>query len=178
MRSIKTMVFTLSLLGLAIAQASAAEVPSLAGTWVPDAAASSRTKELKKAPAPDAPPAPPAPSAAILEKLPGLRIVHAEPRLKIDFLETDGSVISTTEITTDGKENVNSRVGGALTHRSTSTWDGQVLKTSWSLVRGSAVVISGVDLQELTSPDTLVVTTTTEDSKSRSKSRIVYQRQR
>lgn len=105
-----------------------------------------------------------------------MRITHASPKLTIEFLEPDGAVISTTAVTTDGKEALNARAGGALTHRSTSAWDGDVLVTTWSLERAGAVVISGVDRLELTSSTTLVVTTTTEDSKSRSKSAIVYRR--
>jgi hypothetical protein len=163
------------LLGLTLA-ASGAERPSFSGTWRPDRSMSTQSKELKTTVNPNAPAAPPAASAAALEELPTLRITHAEPKLTLEFLETDGSVISTTAVTTDGKEALNARAGGALTHRSTSTWDGNVLVTTWSLERAAAVVISGVDRRELTSPTTLVVTTTTEDSKSRSKSVIVYHR--
>jgi len=162
---------------LALATASwAAAAPSLTGTWVPDPAASTHSKELKQAAEPGAPPAPPAPAQGIQDHLPVLRISHDEPRVKIDFLEDDGSVISTTELTTDGTENVNARAGGALTHKSTTAWDGTVLRTSWKLEQNARVVIAGTDASELTSPDTLVVTTTTEDSKSRSRSVIVYHR--
>ncbi len=164
---------------LIVTQASAsAQPPSLTGTWIPDPAASTQSKELKQTAEPGAAPAPPAPSGAIQEQLPTMRIQHSEPRLTIEFLDTDGSVISTTNITTDGKENLSTRAGGTLTHRSNSRWDGKVLKTDWKLERQKAVAISGVDQRELTSPDTLVTTTTTEDSKSRSRSVIVYHRQR
>ena len=176
MRQANTRYLALALLlGFALS-ALAADLPSFSGTWQPDRAASTQSKELKKTVDPNAPPAPPAPSAAIQEKLPALRITHAEPKLTIEFLETDGAVISTTAVTTDGKKALNARAGGALTHRSTSAWDGDILVTTWSLERAGAVVISGVDRLELTSPTTLVVTTTTEDSKSRSKSAIVYRR--
>jgi hypothetical protein len=105
-----------------------------------------------------------------------MRIQHVEPRLTIEFLEAQGGVISATAITTDGKENVNPRAGGALTHKSTSQWDGKVLRTTWKIEQDGRVVISGVDERTLTSPDTLVVKTTTEDSKSRSRSAITYHR--
>ncbi|HEY9421268.1 MAG TPA: hypothetical protein VIW92_07640 [Thermoanaerobaculia bacterium] len=165
------------LLGLTMT-ALAADRPSLSGTWHPDRAASAQSKELKTKVDPKAPPAPPAPSAGIQEDLPVMRVTHAEPKVTIEFLEDNGSVISTTAITTDGKDALNSRAGGALSHRSTSVWDGSVLVTTWSLEREGAAVISGVDRWELTSPTTLVVTTTTEDSKSRSKSAILYRRGR
>ena len=167
---------TLVLIG-GLAQAIVAvQPPTLTGTWIPDSAASTQSKELKQAVQPGAPPAPPAPPATIRDHLPTLRIHHGEPRLTLQFLDADGSVISTTEVTTDGKENMNSRAGGALVHRSTSRWDGNTLRTDWKIERDAAVVISGVDRTELTSADTLVVTTTTEDSKSRSRSTIVYHR--
>lgn len=175
MRASPVLLFTLAL--IATLASASAQPPSLTGTWIPDPAASTQSKELKRTVQPDAAPAPPAPSAAIQQQLPAMRIQHHEPRLTIDFLDSDGSVISTTGITTDGKENLSPRAGGALTHRSTSRWDGKVLKTDWRLEQQKAVmVISGVDQRELTSPDTLVVTTTTEDSKSRSRSVIVYYR--
>jgi murein DD-endopeptidase MepM/ murein hydrolase activator NlpD len=167
--------FTLAL--IATLESASAQPPSLTGTWIPDPAASTQSKELKKTVQPGAAPAPPAPPAAIQEQLPPMRIQHREPRLTLEFLDADGSVISTTEITTDGKENLSTRAGGALTHRSNSRWDGKVLKTDWKLEQQKAVVvISGQDQRELTSPDTLVVTATAEDSKSTSRSVIVYHR--
>lgn len=75
-----------------------------------------------------------------------------------------------------GLENVNSRAGGAMVHKSVSTWVGNTLRTTWKIERDGRVGISGVDERELRAPDTLVVTTTTEDSKSRSRSVIVYHR--
>jgi len=156
--------------------ALAAAAPNLTGTWVPDPAASTQSKELKQAAQPGAPPAPPAPAQGIQDHLPAVRIRHDEPRVKIEFLEDDGSVISTTDLTTDGAENVNTRAGGALIHRSSTTWDGALLRTAWKIEQNAQVVIAGTETRELTSPDTLVVTTTTEDSKSRSRSVIVYRR--
>jgi len=162
---------------LALATASlAAAAPTLTGTWVPDPAASTHSKELKQVAEPGAPPAPPATSQGIQDHLPAMRISHDEPRMKIEFLEDDGSVISTTELTTDGAENVNTRAGGVLTHKSSTGWDGTVLRTAWKIEREARVVIAGTDARELTSPDTLTVTTTTEDSKSRSRSVLVYHR--
>jgi hypothetical protein len=155
---------------------AAAEPPSLAGTWIPDPAASTHSKELKQAVQPGAPPAPPAPSAAIRDQLPTLRITQSEPRLTIEYLNPDGSAISTGEMTTDGKLSATTRPGETLLRKSVSTWDGNVLRTMWTLEQNGAVVISGVDRRELTAADTLVVMTTTEDSKSRSKSVIVYHR--
>jgi hypothetical protein len=161
-------------LGAALATVTlAASAPSFTGTWIPDPAASTHRKELKQAAEPGAPPAV---AQGIQDHLPSVRIRHEEPRLTIEYLEDDGSVISTTALTTDGAENVNARAGGALTHRSTSAWDGAILRTTWKLQQDARVVIAGTDASELTSPDTLVVTTTTEDSKSRSRSVLVYHR--
>ncbi len=169
-------IFLLLVVLLGLAGAAAAQPPSLAGTWIPDPAASTHSKELKQAVQPGAPPAPPAPPAAIRDQLPTLRITHSEPRLTVEYLNPDGSVISTTEMTTDGKLSASTRPGETLLRKSVSTWDGNVLRTMWTLEQNGAVVISGVDRRELTAADTLVVTTTTEDSKSRSKSVIVYHR--
>ncbi len=166
---------TFSALALATASLATA-APTLTGTWIPDPAASTQSKELKQAAEPGAQPAPPAPAQGIQDHLPALRISHDEPRVKIEFLEDDGSMISTTDLTTDAVENVNARAGGALTHKSSSAWDGAVLRTTWKIERDARVVIAGTDARELTSPDTLTVTTTTEDSKSRSRSVIVYHR--
>jgi len=155
---------------------AAAEPPSLAGTWIPDPAASTHSKELKQTVQPGAPPAPPAPPTAIKDQLPTLRITQSDPRLTIEYLNPDGSVISTTEMTTDGKLNATTRPGETLLRKSVSKWGGNVLRTMWTLEQNGAVVISGGDRRELTTPDTLVVMTSTEDSKSRSKSVIVYHR--
>ena len=154
----------------------AATAPSLTGTWVPNPAASTQGKELMQSVSPGAPPAPPAPAQGVQGHLPALRIRHAEPRVTIENLDDDGSVISTIEVTTDGAENVNLLAGGALTHKSRTVWDGTVLRTTWKIEQNGQVAITGTDARELTSPDSLVVTTTTEDSRSRSRSVIAYRR--
>ncbi|HXU32093.1 MAG TPA: hypothetical protein VN851_16105 [Thermoanaerobaculia bacterium] len=161
---------------LALSAYAAEPHPRLAGTWNPDPAASTHSKTLKATVEPGAPPAPPAASAAIAEHLPPLRIAESDSSITLEFLEDDGSVISTTRLATDGTENRNPRAGGALTHRSTAAWDGAVLRIRWSLERGESVMISGTDAYELTDPGSLRVTTTTEDSKSKSESVIVYRR--
>ena len=166
--------FNLVLIVVLAGTSAASQLPSLAGIWVPDAAASTHSKELKgKA---GEPAAPPAPSTGIQDHLPTTRITHVEPRLTVEFVGEDGKVISKLELTTDGKENVNPRAGGELAHKSVSTWVGDTLRTTWRIERDGKVGISGVDERELTAPDTLVITTTTEDSKSRSRSVIVYHR--
>ena len=147
------------------------------GTWEPDPAASTHAKTLKAAVDPNSPPAPPPVPAAIAEELPLLRINDEGHDFIFEYLEDDGSVISSTKITVDGKENVNSRAGGALVHRSTSGWDGSTLRTSWRLEQsGGAVVISGTDRWDFVHPDTLRLTAETEDARSTSRSVIVYQR--
>jgi hypothetical protein len=166
---------TLSAL-LAVSALAAENHPRLAGTWDSDPAASTHSKTLKAVVDPNAPPAPPAPSSAITEHLPPLRIVESDSAITLEFLEDDGSVISTTRLATEGGENRNPRAGGALTHVSTAAWDGAVLRIRWSLERGESVMISGTDAYELTDPKMLRVTTTTEDSKSKSESVIVYRR--
>ena len=126
----------------------AATPPDLSGTWVPD------------------------PSA-----LPEMRIVQSGSRITLEFLEKDATVISATNLTTDGRESLNTRAGGALLHRSTSTWHGVVLRTVWKVEKNREVVMAGTDERELTAPDTLVVTTATGNSRSPSRSVIVYHRQ-
>lgn len=105
-----------------------------------------------------------------------MRLTHSEGRLGIEFLEADGSVISTTILTTDGSENFNPRAGGALIHKSTSGWKGAALHTRWTIEREGRVVISGTEERELLSLTTLRVVTRTQDSKSRSESVILYRR--
>lgn len=174
---------------LAAAALFLAAVPILAhgdgpydGTWAPDPAASTHVKTLKAALEPNvqnAPPAPPAAPAAIVEHLPVLNI-HQGPDsdFTIAYLDDDGSVISTTEVTTDGVENVNTRAGGALIHRSTSGYDDNgALRTTWRIEQpGGAVVISGTDRLEHVDGSTLRLTTETEDAKSTSRSVIIYRR--
>lgn len=157
--------------------AFAADSPfRLAGTWDPDSAASTHSKTLKTTVDPNAPPAPPAPSTAIAEDLPLLRIAESDSTVTLEFLEDDGSVISATRLATDGSENRNPRAGGALTHVSKAAWDGAILRIRWSLEREGSTMISGIDAYDRTDPDTLRVTTATEDSKSKSESVIVYRR--
>jgi hypothetical protein len=158
------------------ATAAAGPHPNLSGTWDPDPGASTQTKALKTVVDRNAPPAPPAAASTIVAPLPPVRITLTGDTVTLEFLAGDGSVISTTKMTTDGSESLNSRAGGALVHRSTSVWDGQALRTSWALKQGDTVVISGTDKRELIDPATLQVTTTTEDSKSTSKSVLVYHR--
>lgn len=174
--NVKIFGMSLALTSVLAGAAIASQLPSLAGTWVPDPAASTQSKELKAAAQSGAPEAPPAPSVGIQDYLPTTRITHVEPRLAVEFLGEDGNIISKLELTTDGRENVNPRAGGELVHKSVSTWVGDTLRTTWKIERDGKIGISGVDERELTAPDTLVVTTTTEDSKSRSRSVIVYHR--
>jgi hypothetical protein len=148
--------------------------PNFTGTWIPNPANSTQSKTLKETADRGAAAAPPAAPQAIQDKIPAMRMTHSEGRLVIEFLEEDGSVISTTTMTTDGAENLNSRAGGTLTHRSTSTWNGTVLRTAWAIEREGRVVISGTEERERLSPSELKVTTRTEDSKSRSESVILY----
>jgi hypothetical protein len=137
----------------------------------------------------NAPPAPPAAPAAIAEHLPVLNIHQGPdaaaflqkdrgPDFTFAYLDDDGSVISTTEVTTDGIENVNTRAEGALIHRSTSGYDGNgALRTTWRIEQpGGTVVISGTDRLEYVDGSTLRLTTETEDAKSTSRSVIIYHR--
>jgi hypothetical protein len=161
---------------LSVSIATADAPPQFSGTWLPDPGASTQTKTLKTVVDPAAPPAPPAAPAAIAEHLPPMRIVQQGSAVTVEFLEADGSVISSTRLTTDGAENVSPRAGGALTHRSTSSWEGPILRTTWVLEQAGKAVISGTDARELVDPGTLRVTTWTEDSKSKSESVLVYRR--
>lgn len=168
----RTALVTAVLASMATAEAP----PQLSGSWIADPEASTQTKTLKTVVDPKAAPAPPAAPAVIAERLPPMRIVQQGSAVMIEFLEEDGSVISTTKLTTDGAESVSPRAGGALTHRSTSAWDGPILRTTWALEQAGKVVISGTDARELVDPGTLRVTTRTEDSKSKSESVLVYRR--
>jgi hypothetical protein len=180
---------------LAAAALLLAAVPALAhghgpydGTWAPDAAASTHVKTLKAAADPNAPPAPPPAPTAIAEHLPVLNIHQGPdgpffgknrgPDFTFAFLDDDGSEISTTEVTTDGAENVNQRAGGALIHRSTSGYDADgAIRTTWRIEQpGGAVVISGTDRLEYVDGSTIRLTTETEDAKSTSRSVIIYRR--
>lgn len=149
--------------------------PSFTGTWLPDTARSTQSKTLKETTGSGAAPAPP---AAVQGEIPVMRMTHGEGRLVIELLDRDGSVISTTAMTTDGAENVNPRAGGVLTHRSRSVWKGTVLHTTWAIEREGRAAISGTEDRELLSPSELKVTTRTEDSKSKSESFILYRLKR
>ncbi len=159
------------------------------GTWAPDPAASTQVKTLKAAVAPNAPAAPPAAPAAIAEHLPVLNIRQGPdfaaelekdpgPDFVFHYLDDGGSLISTTEVTTDGVENVNTRAGGALVHRSTSGFvEGGALRTHWRIEQpGGTVVISGTDWLEYVDGRALRLTTETEDAKSTSRSVLIFHR--
>jgi hypothetical protein len=161
---------------LLLAGPASTPAPNLKGTWVPDLAHSTQSKTLTETAGSGAAPAPPAAPQATQDQLPAMRLTHGEGRLVIELLEADGSVISTTTLTTDGSENVNRRAGGALIHRSTSEWNGAVLRTRWAIEREGQVVISGTEERELLSPTTLRMVTKTQDSKSRSESVVLYRR--
>lgn len=170
------LVLALTALASAATVLSAATVkaPSFTGTWVPDAKASTHVRQKKELKNPGGKVVPPAPPENVVEDLPTLRIDQTPADLTIEMLQSDGASLATTRLTTDGKENLNPRGGGHYTHRSTSKWEGSVLVTTWALARGETVLVSGVDRMERTDRKTLVVTTTTEDERSTSKSVTVY----
>lgn len=168
----------LALLAMACAatvlSAAAVKAPSFAGTWIPDAKASTHVKQKKQLKNPGGKVMPPGPPESVVEDLPSLRIEQTPEDLTIEMLQSDGASLATTRLMTDGKESLNPRGGGHYTHRSTSKWEGSVLVTTWALARGETVLVTGVDRMERTGPKTLVVTTTTDDERSTSKSVTVY----
>ena len=170
-RSRLILAISLSFLGAA----SASQHPDLSGLWIPDFSRSTHQKILKSTADPQSSPAPP--PSAIRDRVPPVRITSTTHGIVAESLAEDGSVISSTTMTFDSAENVNPRSGGALAHRSHSTWNGPILKTTWSIERERAVVIFGTETRELLDPSTLRVTTTTEDAKSTSLSVVVYHRQ-
>jgi hypothetical protein len=158
----------LSLLVAAVAlQVEAAERPDFSGLWVPDAAKSSTQKELKGQTDAPAPPAPPS-----VGELPQLRIEHREPRLVVSFLDPQGGLLSSLDLTTDGAEALNER-GEALVHRSTTVWRGSALVTTWSLESRGTRLIGGLDTREL-GDGLLTVTGDVEDAKSKTHTVTVY----
>jgi|SRR5215212_2998071 len=158
----------LALLVAAMAlQVEAAERPDFSGLWVPDAARSSTQKELKEKT--DAPAPPPPPSAG---ELPQLRIEHREPKLTVSFLDSQGELLSSLAMTTDGAEALNKR-GEAMVHRSTTAWRGSALVTTWSLESNGTRLIGGTDTREL-GEGLLTITGEVEDAKSRTRTVTVY----
>ncbi|MFL6201847.1 MAG: hypothetical protein ACJ76J_21955 [Thermoanaerobaculia bacterium] len=160
----------LSLLIAAVAlQAEAAERPDFSGLWVPDAGRSSAQKELKGQTDAPAPPAPPS-----AHELPRLRIEHNEPKLTVSFLDSQGELLSSLAMTTDGAEALNER-GEALVHRSTTVWRGSALVTTWSLESGGTRLIGGTDTRELGEGGRLLtITGDVEDAKSKTHTVTVY----
>ncbi len=158
----------LSLLVAAVAlQTEAAERPDFSGLWIPDAARSSTQKELKGQT--DAPAPPPPPSAG---ELPQLRIEHREPKLAVSFLDSQGELLSSLAMTTDGAEALNKR-GEAMIHKSKTVWRGSALVTTWSLENGGTRLIGGTETREL-SEGLLTITGEVEDARSKSRTVTVY----
>jgi hypothetical protein len=150
-------------------QVQAAEQPDFSGLWVPDPARSSTQKELKGQT--DAPAPPPPPAAG---ELPQLLIEHREPRLTVSFLDSQGELISSLVMTTDGVEALNKR-GEAMVHRSTTVWKGSALVTTWRLESGGTRLIGGTDTRELGEGGRLLtVTGEVEDARSKSRTVTVY----
>jgi hypothetical protein len=160
----------LSLLIAAMAlQVEAAEQPDFSGLWVPDAARSSTQKALKGQT--DAPAPPPPPSA---DKLPQLRIEHREPKLAVSFLDSQGELLSSLAMTTDGVEALNKR-GETMVHKSKTVWRGSALVTTWSLENGGTRLIGGTDTRELGEGGRLLtITGEVEDARSKSRTVTVY----
>jgi protein-S-isoprenylcysteine O-methyltransferase Ste14 len=164
----------IALVAVAMCQVGAQSQSDLSGSWTPVPSEYRSTKELT-IPDSNAPPAPPALSGA--PQLPAIRIVHAEPSFTLEYVAADGTTISTQRLTTDNRENVNMRGGGALTQRSSSRWESGALRTEWRLLRGDQPIMSGVDRWQLSADGaTLIHTSTMEDSKSRSQTATVYRR--
>lgn len=161
--------WTLAVLIAAIAlQVQAAERPDFSGLWVPDAGRSSTQKALKGQTDAPAPPAPPS-----AHELPQLRIEHREPKLMVSFLDSQGELLSSIAMTTDGAETVNERGGGSMVHRSTTVWRGSALVTTWSLEGGGTRLIGGTDTRDL-SEGVLTITGDVEDARSKSRTVTVY----
>ncbi|MEA2561108.1 MAG: hypothetical protein QOH06_2612 [Acidobacteriota bacterium] len=163
---VKALLLSLLLAAVAL-QATAAERPDFSGLWVPDPARSSTQKELKGQT--DSPAPPPPPSAG---ELPQLRIEHREPKLAVSFLDSQGELLSSLAMTTDGVEAINER-GGGMVHRSTTVWQGSALVTAWRLESSGTRLIGGTDTREL-GDGLLTITGEVEDARSKSRTVTVY----
>lgn len=106
-----------------------------------------------------------------------MRITHDDPALLLESVTPEGKATSSTRLTTDGSENLNEKGSGTLLQRSRSRWEEGVLITEWRVLRDGATFIEGTDTWRL-SPDgrSLTQITTTEDSKSTSRTSTVYVR--
>ncbi|HEX5715661.1 MAG TPA: hypothetical protein VF179_05840 [Thermoanaerobaculia bacterium] len=152
-------------------QVQAASRPDFSGLWVPDPARSSTQRELKGQT--DAPAPPPPPAAG---ELPQLLIEHRESRLMMSFLDSQGELISSLAMTTDGAEAVNER-GGAMVHKSKTVWRGSALVTTWNLESGGTRLIGGTDTRDLSEGGRLLtITGEVEDARSKSRTVTVYTR--
>ncbi|HWM91261.1 MAG TPA: hypothetical protein VN493_10880 [Thermoanaerobaculia bacterium] len=172
MTKVRRLMLTLLVAAVAL-RVEAAERPDFTGLWVPDAGRSSTHKELKGQT--DAPAPPPPPSA---QDLPQLRIEHREPKLTVSFLDSQGELISSLVMTTDGVEATNERGGGSMVHRSTTVWQGSALVTTWRLESGGTRLIGGTDTRELSDAGgggrLLTITGDVEDARSKSRTVTVY----
>ncbi len=149
----------------------AAERPDFSGLWIPDVARSLTQKELKGKTDAPAPPAPPT-----AEELPQVRIEHHEPKLTVSFLDSQGELLSSLAMTTDGAEAANER-GGGMVHRSTTVWKGPALVTTWRLESRGTKLIGGTDTRELGDGGRLLtITGEVEDARSKSRTVTVYTR--
>ncbi|HEU5181396.1 MAG TPA: hypothetical protein VFW45_11430 [Candidatus Polarisedimenticolia bacterium] len=162
----------LVLLFLAAAPPGESPTVDLSGRWIPDPAAYESRKELKN-------PDPAAPPPAVTPE-PGRLIISGKGEfLVFELLDKEGTPISTTKVSTGGETTMNPRAGGDLAHASKSRWEGRALITQWRLTRGDAEVMRGTDRWELSQDrSTLTLIGTTEDTKSRSRSKTVYRRER
>lgn len=140
--------------------------PNFSGSWKPVPEKSTTRKTLKEKPGPDAPPAPPpAPPGA---QVPPEFIQHRGPNLRITRVLPEGR-ISMMNFTTDGKENLNVAPGAAISHRSRSHWDGEILVTEWELLRDGKAFMHGKDTRWMSRDGRkMIVHSTMEDSLSKS----------
>jgi hypothetical protein len=154
-----------------LARPLAAAEPDLRGTWAVTNFQYSR--EVKKAD-------PNAPAAALAETKaasPTLRIGHDGASVVMDFLASNGQVMSSQRLTTDGAENVN-KAEGTLVRRSRSRWNETGLTTKWRLLNKGRLVMSGVDVWTISDDRaTLTQTSAGEDTKTRMTTKTVYSRQ-
>ncbi len=153
-------------LTLALAQT---QKPDFSGTWQVDLQKSTSKKTFKANVDPNGPPAPP-PPPDVPVWLPLEEIRHNEPHIKIAKRYEGGEVLSTLQITTDGKENINEMGDGEITHRSKTHWEGNRLVTEWTMERNGSVAIRGKDVRYFDGKN-LILERTTEDSRSSSQSR-------
>lgn len=172
------MVNILSFVGLiatiAVAPSSSTRA-DLSGRWIPDLNAHQRTREAKT---PEAAKLPVPASLGGILFLPPLRIVDTGSMLTFDSLGDDSKVLSTSRITTDGKDETAPVGSSTLTRTSRTTREGRSVKTEYRQTNADSTASStGTETWTLSNDgNTLTHTTISEDANWRNRAQTIYRR--